>query len=71
MATSDLTFYCSENGDDWVLIGGASDGQIVRHRPNPSSGGQSRDVDLSDFLSREKNTPQGQALQRALEEAHP
>lgn len=67
MSSSDLTFYSSENGDDWTLIGGVKEGKIVRHRPNPASGGSSRDVDAHDFLSREKNTPQGQALQRALE----
>ena len=67
MAGSDLTFYSSENGDDWMLIGGIMEGKVVRHRPNPASGGSSRDVDVRDFLSREGNTPQGQALQRALE----
>lgn len=67
MANQDLVFYSSENGDDWVLIGGTSTGDTVRHRPNASSGGSNRDIDLHDFLSREKNTPQGQALQRALE----
>lgn len=67
MANNDLVFYSSENGDDWVLIGGQGAGNTVRHRPNPSSGGSSRDVDLNDFLLRESNTPQGQALQRALQ----
>ena len=65
MATEDLVFYSSENGDDWLLIGGA-DGNIVRHRPNASSGGNSRDVNREDFLSRERNTPQGRALALAL-----
>jgi hypothetical protein len=66
MATPDVVFYSSESGDEWLLIGGAS-GSTVRHRPNASSGGQSRDFDLRDFLSREQNTPQGQALRRLIE----
>jgi hypothetical protein len=67
MTNSDLTFYSSENGDDWTLIGGTREGTAVRHRPNPASGGASRDVDLRNFLSREGNTPQGRALQQALD----
>jgi hypothetical protein len=67
MADNDLTFYSSENGDDWTLIGGAKEGKVVRHRPNPASGGASRDVDVRDFLFREANTPQGRALQQALD----
>lgn len=67
MATQGEVFYSSENGDDWLLIGGTDDNASVRHRPNASSGGQSRDFDLREFLSRERNTPQGQALQRLME----
>jgi hypothetical protein len=65
----DLVFYSSENGDDWILIGGVGQGKIVRHRPNTSSGGSSQDVDINDFLTREGNTPQGQALRKALHAA--
>ena len=65
MPTEDIVFYSSENGDDWLLVGGA-DGTIVRHRPNASSGGNNRDVSRSDFQSRERNTPQGRALELAL-----
>ena len=65
--TSDFVFYSSENGDAWLLIGGLLEGKVVRHRPNASSGGSSRDADIHDFLLREKNTPQGQALRQALE----
>lgn len=65
MSTQDLVFYSSENGDQWLLIGG-SDGSIVRHQPNASSGGKSRDVPLEDYLPREQNTPQGQALKQLL-----
>jgi hypothetical protein len=66
MSTEDLVFYSSENGDDWLLIGGM-EGNMVRHRPNAASGGNSRDVNLEDFLYRERNTPQGRALKLALD----
>lgn len=66
MPTEDLVFYSSENGDDWLLIGG-TEGNMVRHRPNASSGGNSRDVNLEDFLYRERNTPQGKALKLVLD----
>ena len=66
MDTQDVVFYSSENGDQWLIVGGGG-GSIVRHRPNVSSGGQSRDLDLREFLSREANTPQGRALQQRRE----
>ncbi len=69
MPSEDQLFYSSENGDDWLLVDGDSKDATVRHRPNASSGGQSRDVSLADFLSREQNTPQGQALRRVLDAA--
>lgn len=64
MTDSSRVFYSSENGDQWLLVGG--DGSTVRHQPNISSGGQSRDMDVKDFLFREHNTPQGEALRRLL-----
>ncbi len=65
---NDLVFYSSENGDQWLLLGGR-DGSTVRHQPNVSSGGNARDVPLEEYLPREQNTPQGQAL-RTLLQAH-
>jgi len=67
MPEENRLFYSSENGDDWLLVNGDSKDALVRHRPNASSGGQSREVSLADFLSREQNTPQGQALRRMLD----
>jgi hypothetical protein len=64
MAEQDRVFYSSENGDQWVLIGGGTETAIVRHQPNVASGGPSRDIDLKDFLFREHNTPQGVALRQ-------
>lgn len=68
MANPDLAFYSSENGDQWLLVGGLGDGRTVRHQPNESSGGKGRSVDVKDFLFREHNTPQGEALRRLLNE---
>lgn len=65
---SNLVFYSSENGDQWLLIRGGTEGAIVRHQPNVSSGGQSRELDLQDFLSSEYNTPQGAALRRVIDD---
>lgn len=66
MSVTDLVFYSSENGDQWLLLGGRA-GSEVRHQPNAASGGQSRDMALQEYLLREQNTPQGQALKRLLE----
>lgn len=71
MAKEDQVFYSSENGDDWLLVNGDSKDALVRHRPNLSSGGQSRDVALVDFLAREQNSPQGQALRRVVDTQGP
>ncbi|MDC9823293.1 hypothetical protein PRN20_06085 [Devosia sp. ZB163] len=67
MSTQEVVFYSSENGDEWLLLVGEDGAVTVRHSPNAASGGQKRDVDLNDFLSREQNTPQNQALLRILE----
>jgi hypothetical protein len=71
MPKEEQVFYSSENGDEWLIVKGDSMDTIVRHRPNASSGGGSQDFVLGDFLSREKNTPQGQALRRVMEERTP
>ncbi len=63
----DVVFYRSENGDQWVLVGGTV-GTTIRHEPNMSSGGEKRDVPLEEFLPREQDTPQGQALKLLLVE---
>lgn len=66
--SNDLVFYSSENGDQWLLIRGGTKGATVRHQPNVSSGGQSHELDLQDFLSREHSTPQGAALRRVIDD---
>jgi len=42
--------YRSSNGDRWLLVRAAVDGEVfVRHMPNAASGGQSSDIDIGDF----------------------
>jgi len=64
MTIINRAFYSSENGDQWLLVG--TEGSTVRHQPNASSGGQSRDMDVKDFQCREHNSPQGVALRAFL-----
>lgn len=64
--SEDIVFYRSESGDEWVLLGGTV-GTTVRHQPNAASGGQNRDIPLEEFLPREQQTPQGQALREMLQ----
>ena len=68
MATSVTEIYRSSNGDRWQLVrinGPAS--MLVRHIPNPSSGGQTTDTGVEDFLSRNGPGPEYAALRRLLE----
>ena len=43
--------YRSSNGDRWRLIDDASGRRIVRHEPNPASGGQATETPVEDFLA--------------------
>jgi hypothetical protein len=57
--------YRSPNGDRWTLLrNGAS--AIVRHEPNPASGGRPSDMDAEAFLATPGNGPEKQALRRML-----
>jgi hypothetical protein len=59
--------YSSSNGDRWFLLGDNDSGRkIVRHQPNRSSGGFLTDTDVEDFLSRDGQGPQHDALRRFL-----
>ena len=61
METEPREIYSSSNGDRWLLLKEA-DRLVVRHVPNPSSGGQSTQFDLEAFLLANRNSPQGMAL---------
>jgi hypothetical protein len=59
--------YSSSNGDRWFLVQDSDSGRkIVRHEPNRSSGGLPTDTDVEEFLSRDGQGPQHDALRRLL-----
>jgi hypothetical protein len=57
--------YRSPNGDRWTLVRNGS-AAIVRHQPNPASGGRASDMDAEAFLATPGNGPEKQALRRML-----
>lgn len=59
--------YASPNGDRWALSRNAAGSFVVLHHPNPASGGQPSQTELTDFLAKGGNGPEHQALQHALE----
>lgn len=72
MATVSRVFYASENGDQWLLERDAEQDRVyVRHLPNSASGGQSKTIELAEFLARERHTPQNQNLLRLIGELVP
>jgi hypothetical protein len=59
--------YASANGDRWFYLrSGNAGGTRVRHEPNCSSGGLPTETDVEDFLSRDGQGPQHDALRRLL-----
>jgi NAD(P)-dependent dehydrogenase (short-subunit alcohol dehydrogenase family) len=65
--TDTRLIYSSSNGDRWLLVGDESRLPLVRHEPNRSSGGEATEIELADFMSRDGNSPQGEALRQLLE----
>ena len=61
--------HASSNGDRWLLVGNLEQGPVVRHEPNRSSGGLASDMSLDEFLQRDGQGPQHDALRFML--AHP
>jgi len=70
MAVSITEIYRSSNGDRWQLVR-TSDSKVllVRHIPNASSGGQTTDTAVADFLSIKGPGPEYAALRRLLDSA--
>jgi hypothetical protein len=59
--------YESANGDRWLLVRDPGSGRVfVRHEPNASSGGRSRDIEVGAFLSRDAHGPEHQGLLRLI-----
>lgn len=53
MAASVTEIYRSSNGDRWQLVGTTDPtSPVVRHIPNPSSGGHTTDTAVADFSAR-------------------
>jgi hypothetical protein len=61
------TIYSSPNGDTWLLGRDAASGKmVVRHEPNPSSGGQASERGLDAFLMMDGAGPEFTALRAML-----
>ncbi len=59
--------YRSSNGDRWRLITDTVSGRrVVRHEPNPASGGQIPETPVEDFLAVNGPGPESEALRRLL-----
>jgi hypothetical protein len=59
--------YRSSNGDRWRLISDPVSGRrVVRHEPNPASGGLVTERPVEDFLAVNGPGPEFEALRRIL-----
>ena len=60
--------YRSENGDRWLLVHDRVSGSVlVRHVPNPPSGGVAVDLPVSEFLATARSGPEHQAARAWIE----
>jgi hypothetical protein len=68
MTVSINQIYRSSNGDRWELVRSTDpERALVRHIPNPSSGGRMTDTPVADFLSTDGPGPEYAALRRLLD----
>jgi hypothetical protein len=59
--------YASSNGDRWLLAHDPGTGRVlVRHEPNPASGGRATELGIAEFLARDAGGPEHQALLRLV-----
>jgi hypothetical protein len=59
--------YISPNGDCWFLLYDSETGDVlIHHRPNAASGGRSSLIPVGQFLARETDHPEHQALLRLI-----
>ena len=68
MTTQRRRLYTSSNGDKWFLCRERSGGVVVSHEPNVSSGGKASQIELSDFLAKQNQGPEHQALRQLIAE---
>ena len=67
MAKASKLIYASSNGDQWFLARDVESGQVlVRHVPNPASGGDPTHMEMDAFLSKDRSAPQRQELMRMI-----
>jgi hypothetical protein len=62
------TLYTSSNGDTWSLCRNRNGEVVVSHQPNPPSGGEPSEIDLSTFLTKGNQRPEHQALRQLIGE---
>ena len=62
MTENTIELYTSSNGDIWYLHTADPRAPLVRHVPNPSSGGRTSELSVSQFLSSSARGPQHDAL---------
>ena len=59
--------YSSANGDRWHLAREAGSGRVyVLHQPNASSGGRPSEIELGEFLRRDRGGPEHRELLRLI-----
>lgn len=58
--------YRSANGDRWRLVTDSHGRRLVRHEPNPASGGQVREIPVEEFLAVNDPGPEYETLRRML-----
>ncbi|WP_210530402.1 hypothetical protein [Rubellimicrobium arenae] len=67
MSIREREIYSSPNGDRWSLARDTESGHVfVRHRPNIPSGGQTRDMEVGEFLMEGGSGPEKQELLRQI-----
>ena len=68
MTTQRRRLYTSSNGDKWFLCRERNGGVVVSHEPNVSSAGKVSQVELADFLAKQNQGPEHQALRQLIAE---
>ena len=68
MTTQRRRLYTSSNGDKWFLCRERSGGVVVSHEPNASSGGKASQIALAEFLAKQNQGPEHEALHQLIAE---
>jgi len=67
MAQRARNLYQSSNGDRWSLVRDLESGRVfIRHEPNLSSGGQTSEIAVGDFLVCDAHGPEHAELLRLI-----